>query len=399
MSSTTHPFKNATIAVSPFRLSHTQQEVDDMKTLIKLSPLGPDTYENAAEREEKMGISMKSMKEIRDSWLEYDFLKQQDQLNAELKQYTAQVEDSDPKTGKKHTFDVHFVADLSEDEKAIPLVLLHGWPGMGLFELTPMIEALKKADGAPSLHLIIMSLPGYMYSSAPPLDAEFGIEGMARVVHGLMTGLGFKEYAAQGGDLGAFISRLLACRYDECKAIHVNFVPVRDSLPAFKDLELNEKDQARLQRLKVFNGKGSGYAIEHATRPSTIAFCLASSPIALAAWIGEKLHEWTDKTPTMPIILQWLSLYWLTQTFPTSIYPYRHTQTDHPDPTTPPDEATARDLSKPMKGTYVRKPMGYSLFEYELMPTPRAWAEKTGNMITFAEHEFVSNASCPLGAL
>jgi pimeloyl-ACP methyl ester carboxylesterase len=63
----------------------------------------------------------------------------------------------------------------------------------------------------------IHSLPGYMYSSAPPLDAEFGIEGMARVVHGLMTGLGFKEYAAQGGDLGAFISRLLACRYDECK--------------------------------------------------------------------------------------------------------------------------------------------------------------------------------------
>lgn len=156
MSSINHPFKDATIPIKPFRMSHTQQEVDDMKTLIRLSPLGPDTYENAAERKEKMGISMKSMQEIKDSWLDYDFLKQQDQLNAELKQYTAQVEDSDPKTGKKHTFDVHFVADLSEDENAIPLVLLHGWPGMGLFELTPMIEALKMAAGAPPLHLIIM---------------------------------------------------------------------------------------------------------------------------------------------------------------------------------------------------------------------------------------------------
>ena len=38
-----------------------------------------------------------------------------------------------------------------------------------------------------------------------------------RVAHGLMMGLGFKEYAAQGGDLGAFVSRLLACRYHECK--------------------------------------------------------------------------------------------------------------------------------------------------------------------------------------
>jgi microsomal epoxide hydrolase len=150
-----HPFHNATIPIIPFRLSHTQQQVDDMKTLIRLSPLGPKTYENDPARNEKMGISMQSMQEIKDAWLEYDWLARQEELNETLPQYVAKVVDTDPKTGKKHTFDVHFVGKMSEEKDAIPLILLHGWPGMGLFELTPMIEALEKA-GAPPLHLIIM---------------------------------------------------------------------------------------------------------------------------------------------------------------------------------------------------------------------------------------------------
>lgn len=154
MPSTEHPFHNATIPIKPFRLSHTQQQVDDLKTLVRLSPLGPATYENDTARKETMGISMQSMREIKAAWLEYDWLGRQEELNA-LPQYIAQVVDMDPETGKEHTFDVHFVGVMSEAEEAIPLILLHGWPGMGLFELTPMIEALKKA-GAPPLHLIIM---------------------------------------------------------------------------------------------------------------------------------------------------------------------------------------------------------------------------------------------------
>ena len=141
-----------------------------------------------------------------------------------------------------------------------------------------------------------------------------------------------------------------------------------------------------MKRFHEFNNTGSGYAIEHATRPSTIGFALAASPLALAAWVGEKLHEWTDETPPMSVVLQWLTLYWLTQTFPTSIYAYRHTMFEQKDPTTRPGES-AKDFTKPMTGTYVDKPMGYSLFEYELLPTPISWAEKTGNLVSSAEHQ------------
>jgi microsomal epoxide hydrolase len=168
-------------------------------------------------------------------------------------------------------------------------------------------------------------------------------------------------------------------------------VPLRANLPAFEDIKLNDRDQARIKRFKEFNDTGSGYAIEHGTRPSTIGFALAASPIALAAWVGEKLHEWTDETPRMEVVLQWLTLYWLTQTFPTSIYPYRHTMHEQKDPTTRPGES-AKDFTKPMTGTYVDKPMGYSLFEYELLPTPISWAKKTGNLVSFAEHEYGESA-------
>ena len=39
--------------------------------------------------------------------------------------------------------------------------------------------------------------------------------------------------------------------------------------------------------------------------------------------IGEKFLVWTDVDPSLETILESVSLYWLTETFPRSIYPYR----------------------------------------------------------------------------
>ena len=39
-----------------------------------------------------------------------------------------------------------------------------------------------------------------------------------------MVGLGFGNgYIAQGGDVGSYVSRMLAVEYDGCKAMHLNF--------------------------------------------------------------------------------------------------------------------------------------------------------------------------------
>lgn len=43
--------------------------------------------------------------------------------------------------------------------------------------------------------------------------------------------------------------------------------------------------------------KGRGYAIEQCTKPQTLGYGLADSPVALLAWMYEKLVSWTDKYP------------------------------------------------------------------------------------------------------
>jgi microsomal epoxide hydrolase len=49
-------------------------------------------------------------------------------------------------------------------------------------------------------------------------------------------------------------------------------------------LEVAEEEQRGLLRARNFEATGRGYALEHATRPSTISLVLSSNPIALLAW-------------------------------------------------------------------------------------------------------------------
>jgi microsomal epoxide hydrolase len=148
------PFATATLPITPFTISHTPQEITDLKTLLRLSPLGPETYENNdTKKPANYGVPMSSMRSIRDAWLAYDWESTQDRLNS-LPQFIAEVRDRDPRTGKEETRDVHFLGYESGVKGATAVVLLHGWPGMGAFELEPMVEVLRKNAKRP-LDIII----------------------------------------------------------------------------------------------------------------------------------------------------------------------------------------------------------------------------------------------------
>lgn len=85
-----------------------------------------------------------------------------------------------------------------------------------------MLEVFKKKYSAKELpfHLIVPSLPGYGYSSGPPLDKNWSFADAARMINKLMVGLGFGSgYVSQGGDIGSFLSRVLAAKFDECKGM------------------------------------------------------------------------------------------------------------------------------------------------------------------------------------
>lgn len=142
---------------------------------------------------------------------------------------------------------------------------------------------------------------------------------------------------------------------------------------------INEAEKEGLARAAEFGSTGAAYALLQATRPSTIAIALNSNPLALLAYLGEKFLAWVDKPLPLDTILTDISLYWLTQTIPTSLYPYPQVFT--------PGNINPHDDPK----WHLTKPFGFSWFPKEIAPIPRAWAETTGNLVFYRQHTEVSD--------
>jgi microsomal epoxide hydrolase len=67
-------------------------------------------------------------------------------------------------------------------------------------------------------HLIVPSLPGYAFSSTPPLDHDFATKDIAAVMNQLMLDLGFGNgYVAQGGDIGSRVAKIMGATSEACK--------------------------------------------------------------------------------------------------------------------------------------------------------------------------------------
>lgn len=121
----------------------------------------------------------------------------------------------------------------------------------------------------------------------------------------------------QGGDWGYIITRLIGAEYpSHCLASHLNFIrtnaPTLAKHPIFYFQSLltpyTAKEKAGLARTNWFRKESYGCGFEQSTKPSTIGFALNDSPVALLAWIYEKLHDWTDNYPwTDDEILTWVS--------------------------------------------------------------------------------------------
>ena len=96
-----------------------------------------------------------------------------------------------------------------------------------ILEFLPLLSLMKKQYSPADLpfHIIVPSLPGYAFSSGPPLDRNFTMLEVALTMNNLMLELGFGEtgYVSQGGDIGSRISRLLGAKHEPCKAVHRAF--------------------------------------------------------------------------------------------------------------------------------------------------------------------------------
>lgn len=216
---------------------------------------------------------------------------------------------------------IHFIHVRSRHPNALPIVLSHGWPStVVLFRelIAPLTDPTAHGGtAADAFDVIIPSLPGFGFSDKPT-ERGWNAARTARAWGVLMQRLGYQRYVAQGGDWGAFVTTAMAQQpAPGLAAIHLSAPQTMpDVIP--KDLM---PDQARVVALlEKFRQESTAYSHVQATRPQTIGYALADSPVGQAAWIYDLFNLGTGQTgrPESAVsrdhILDEITLFWLTNT-------------------------------------------------------------------------------------
>ncbi|KAE8351479.1 Alpha/Beta hydrolase protein [Aspergillus coremiiformis] len=347
----------------------------------------PDELDNA---DWDMGVPLDEMRRLIAYWRDgFNWRKKEQELNENLTQFIVSI----PISGFGD-LDIHCLHQTSPNPNAIPLLFIHGWPGSFL-EATKLIPLLTKCDEAhPAFDLVVPSLPNFGFSSAVNKKG-FGLVQYAEAMHNVMLALGYKEYVVQGGDWGSIIARAMAIRYsDHVKAVHLNLLPValpypwRSPLVFLRSLftiPFSSNDKGHLAASLDYLIQGSAYMRQQQTRPQTLGYALHDSPVALLAWIYDKLHSWTDSYPwTADEILTWVSIYYFSTAGPAaSIRIYYEAARNDSLPTT--SGMTAADIV--MKSTPANVKLAVGQFKGELIRVPMSWAGQAGSVVRAKEFD------------
>ncbi|CAG1962469.1 unnamed protein product [Fusarium graminearum] len=297
-------------SIRPFKVSIPQSDLDGLQTRLRLTRW-PD---KEPVDDWSQGVPLAVIQDLCKYWqTEYDWRRCEALLNS-YPQFTTTID----------RVEIYFLHIQSKHQNATPLLLTHGWPG-SVLEFRHVIEKLvdPESHGGSSedaFHLIMPALPGYGFSGKPK-ETGWGHERTARAWAELMRRLGYmdSEWVAQGGDWGAFVVASLGYQAPKgLKGIHFNsiyFENKNEVQVPIKDTKAEEK----AMRLDNFRDTGfKGYSLEQSTKPQTIGYGLADSPVGQAAWIYEKYRDWTHHDGDVEALfskdemLDTIMLYWLT---------------------------------------------------------------------------------------
>ncbi|KAL4978213.1 alpha/beta-hydrolase [Aspergillus desertorum] len=323
------------------------------------------------------GISLSQLKSLRTEWLtKFDWEREQDDMN-KFNHCTALIEG----------LTIHFIHEKSTASGAIPLLLLHGWPGSFL-EFAPIIKDLtERATTATgrgvSFDVIVPSLPGFAFSSAPPVN--WTTSDTARVFNTLLTKvLHYDTYATFGTDWGAGVAYSLYDQFNTtARAAHLAFLPFYPLNPAqlgAENITLSALEQFEEANTMEWSNSGEGYFIEQTTKANTIGLALYDNPVGQLAWMGEKFLNWSDPNAgTSPSllnhneILRSVSLYYLTESFASSVVIYAQ---------------NPNGFSTVYTKANTDAPLLFSAFKYNVGFWPPALVAKTGNLVHYRNHDF-----------
>ncbi|KAJ7472945.1 Alpha/Beta hydrolase protein [Mycena galericulata] len=368
------------MAESPFSISVSKEQLEALKQKLELTRL-PDELDDAGWA---YGVPLADIKRLVTRWRDgYDWRKHEALLNAEMPQFTRDII-----VEGFGTLNIHYVHKRSTLEDAIPLLFVHGWPG-SFIEARKIIPLLTEVrPDQPSFHVVALSLPGYGFSEAPTKKG-FGLAQYAETCNKLMIALGYTEYVTQGGDWGQMITRKIAVVYGgkHSKAWHTN-MPIAQPEFSWNPIHLlatvwmltallwlSPAQKAGLRRTQQVERTGMGYYHEQSTKPQTVGYALADSPVGLLAWIYEKLVAWTDDYPwDDDEVLTWLSVYWFSRAGPAASLRIYY------------EVVAVGEMIPWINDVLPTIPLGFSFFPKEIADLPRSWLRGTGNVVFEGEH-------------
>jgi pimeloyl-ACP methyl ester carboxylesterase len=381
---TVFPATAATVAtdtaIRPFRIHIPDKDIVDLRH--RLAATRWPEKETVADGTQ--GVPLATMRELVRHWqTDYDWRKVEARLNA-LPQFITEIDG----------LDIHFIHVRSKHDKALPLIVTHGWPG-SVIEQLKIIDPLSNptangASASDAFHLVIPSLPGYGFSGKPA-ETGWGPERIARAWVVLMKRLGYTRFVAQGGDWGSPISNEMGkLNAPELLGIHVNlpgtvppeiFKMIAAGDPPPSDLSAGER--RAFDQIKLAFTKRRAYALEMGTRPQTL-YGLADSPVALASWMvdhgdgydqpaasitsavfGHTVNGHSAGDLTRDDVLDDITLYWLTNTGVSSGRIYWENRINL---------YVAAD---------VPIPAAITVFPGENYQAPRSWAEKAYHKLIY----------------
>jgi pimeloyl-ACP methyl ester carboxylesterase len=363
------------VTIRPFEVHLPDEELVDLRRRITATRW-PD---KETVTDDSQGVPLAMMRELAGYWAtDYNWRRCEAKLNA-LPQFMTEIDG----------LDVHFIHVRSQHEQALPLIVTHGWPG-SVIELLEIVDPLTNptahgASASDAFHLVIPSLPGFGFSSKPTTTG-WDPARVARAWAVLMTRLGYKHFVSQGGDFGAVVSdRMAEQQPSELLGIHSNFPATVPPGPPSSELSADER--RAYQQLNKLRTKHLGYAIEMGTRPQTVGYSQADSPVGLAALMLD--HGDSAGQPGAAItaallgptgtgdaageltrddILDNVTLYWLTNTGPSAARIFWENKVPL------------------LSAVNVSIPTAISVFPGEIYQAPRSWAEQAyHNLIYFHE--------------
>lgn len=331
--------------VTPFAIPNDAGMIADLR-----DRLANVRWADAVTADWSMGTERSFLKHFADHWRDsYDWNERLEHLNR-LPHYRATVDGCS----------LHLLHYKAGTSAAIPLLLMNGWPSsfVEYQRLAPLL-----ATGSPQFDVIIPAVPGFGFSDRPTQAYQFE---PADLYPKLMTLLGYKRFMVAGTDIGSGIATRIALRHPErVLALHVSAVAPKPKRTG--EAPPSSAETAYSQDLLSWSRDEGGYQVLQSSKPQTLAFGLADSPIGLASWIIEKFHGWTDHDgdllSTWPVddLIDNVMIYWMTNTIGSSVrYYYEGSR-----------------LRPPLNSNdYVHVPTAVAVWPRDLAQPPRELAER-----------------------